>query len=540
MATKPNIPDFPDLPDVDNMIAQACELIANIRGIPYDFNGTLSLENKFTVLFKTVQEMFKAQDELVESYKELYDFINTYFSKLDVQEEVNKKIQSMADDGSLLTIIAPTVATRTSEWLQSNITNPSNPPIDKSLTVENAAADAKVTGNFIHELQENTMNTIGNYFLKKYSTFSAEWKQGSFNGAENKLNDNENARYAKFDVTSGDKFIIYGRLNQYLDLYDFVGNGEVIKYYRPTINTDENSLVATLIIPDNVDTLYINLPFDDITGNIYAYYITKTITVGTNKYQNDFTSLLDAILSTGNRFNNTIHIYDGTYDLIKEYKNVYGESFFDNFNDATTNRGIELQNNIQLIFETNTLVTCNYEGTNKNVQELFSAFYPKDYGCTIDNITLKTQNIRYSIHDERNGAEMPNTNKYLNCKITHDSTNTQWGAHQCIGGGFGMNSTVIIENCVFNSIGFDYAVSYHNNNDWNARDYESKVIINNCFFVNGGFYIGSFGYGEKISTAYVSNSSFAKDAKIDHIHNSINNSIDNVDLYKWGNEFRSN
>lgn len=146
MATKPTIPDFPDLPDIGNMISQACELIANIRGIPYDFNGTLSLENKFTVLFKTVQEMFKAQDSLVKSYKELYNFINNYFNNLDVQEEVNKKIQSMVEDGSLLSLIAPTISTKTSEWLTTNITNPSNPPIDKSLTVENAAADAKTVG----------------------------------------------------------------------------------------------------------------------------------------------------------------------------------------------------------------------------------------------------------------------------------------------------------------------------------------------------------------------------------------------------------
>ena len=146
MADKPTIPDFPNLPDFGQMITQACEVVASVRGIPYDFNGTLSLENKFVILFKTVKEMFDAQDALVKSYKELYEFINTYFDNLDVQEEVNKKIQSMVDDGRLLTLIAPTVASNTSSWLHSNITNPSNPPIDKSLSVENAAADAFTTG----------------------------------------------------------------------------------------------------------------------------------------------------------------------------------------------------------------------------------------------------------------------------------------------------------------------------------------------------------------------------------------------------------
>lgn len=146
MAEKPTIPDFPTLPDFGKMITQACEVVASVRGIPYDFNGTLSLENKFVVLFKTVKEMFDAQDELVKSYKSLYDFVNQYFTNLDIQTEVNKKIEEMKNRGELLNLLKPTVSNEVSTWLASNITNPSNPPIDKSLTVENAAADSKVTG----------------------------------------------------------------------------------------------------------------------------------------------------------------------------------------------------------------------------------------------------------------------------------------------------------------------------------------------------------------------------------------------------------
>ena len=146
MADKPTIPDFPTLPDFGQMITQACEVVASVRGIPYDFNGTLSLENKFVVLFKTVKEMFDAQDELVKSYKALYDFVNQYFTNLDLQAEVNKKIEEMKDSGEILNLLKPTVSNEVSTWLTSNITNPSNPPIDKSLTVENAAADSKVVG----------------------------------------------------------------------------------------------------------------------------------------------------------------------------------------------------------------------------------------------------------------------------------------------------------------------------------------------------------------------------------------------------------
>lgn len=105
MAGKPSIPDFPTLPDFGQMITQACEVVTSVRGIPYDFNGTLSLENKFVVLFKTVKEMFDAQDELVKSYKALYDFVNNYFDNLDVQEEINKKIDEMSNNGELNNIL---------------------------------------------------------------------------------------------------------------------------------------------------------------------------------------------------------------------------------------------------------------------------------------------------------------------------------------------------------------------------------------------------------------------------------------------------
>lgn len=168
MAGNPKIPDFPTLPDFGQMITQACEVVASVRGIPYDFNGALSLENKFVVLFKTVKEMFDAQDELVKSYKALHDFINQYFSNLNLQNEVNKKIEEMKKSGELLNLLKPTVSNEVAAWLKANITNPSNPPIDKSLTVENAAADAKATGDQINPLKENlggleNINNISDY-----------------------------------------------------------------------------------------------------------------------------------------------------------------------------------------------------------------------------------------------------------------------------------------------------------------------------------------------------------------------------------------
>ena len=154
MAEKPKIPDFPTLPDFGQMITQACEVVASVRGIPYDFNGTLSLENKFVVLFKTVKEMFTAQDELVKSYKDLYDFINNYFDNLDVQEEVNKKVDELAKDGTLLQLIKP------------YIVNNANPIMVNSTSMMNDSNKIYVLSNNMHIYYWNgtTFTDSGNIY----------------------------------------------------------------------------------------------------------------------------------------------------------------------------------------------------------------------------------------------------------------------------------------------------------------------------------------------------------------------------------------
>lgn len=105
MADKPNIPDFPNLPNFGQMITQACEVVASVRGIPYDFNGTLSLENKFVVLFKTVKEMFDAQDALVQSYKELYEFVVQFLTDENFEKVVYAALEKMKENGELEDLI---------------------------------------------------------------------------------------------------------------------------------------------------------------------------------------------------------------------------------------------------------------------------------------------------------------------------------------------------------------------------------------------------------------------------------------------------
>lgn len=297
MADKPTIPDFPTLPDFGLMITQACEVVANVRGIPYDFNGTLSLENKFVVLFKTVKEMFDAQDELVKSYKALHDFINQYFSNLDLQNEVNKKIEAMKESGELLNLLKPTVSNEVATWLTANITNPSNPPIDKSLTVENAAADAKITGDKINNLTLNVRELVKNQENIKVQVLMFDIKKISFNLYLQVLKPNH--KYAlkvtfksglvlpheKYDITFG----LWNAFEDRIDLYPRIKTNEVViintneKEYSNSFIwvTDDFPLNETLILQvwDITNMDYTENMFDKLPEQYVTKYIIKPSSV---------------------------------------------------------------------------------------------------------------------------------------------------------------------------------------------------------------------------------------------------------------------
>lgn len=48
-----------------------------------------------------------------------------------------------------------------SDYLGEHLVNPTNPPIDDSLAIEGAAADAKATGDAITQLNADIMDSLG-------------------------------------------------------------------------------------------------------------------------------------------------------------------------------------------------------------------------------------------------------------------------------------------------------------------------------------------------------------------------------------------
>ena len=70
--------------------------------------------NQLTRLFNELsEETATTVNDYISRFTELYDYVHDYFDNLDVQEEINNKLDAMADDGTLQEIIAT--------YVQSNV-----------------------------------------------------------------------------------------------------------------------------------------------------------------------------------------------------------------------------------------------------------------------------------------------------------------------------------------------------------------------------------------------------------------------------------
>ena len=77
------------------------------KTIPTAFENSMSYYDTLCVLYNYLQnEILPATNENIELTKQLKEYVEHYFDNLDVQEEINNKLDEMADSGELADIIA--------------------------------------------------------------------------------------------------------------------------------------------------------------------------------------------------------------------------------------------------------------------------------------------------------------------------------------------------------------------------------------------------------------------------------------------------
>lgn len=134
--------------------------------LPLTFDDSLSyyeLLNKLVdYLNKTmenVNDLGTDVESLGAAYEQLENYVNTYFSSLDVQTEINNKLDEMASDTSehgLSALLAPFIPDLVTDWLQANVTPVGSAVVvNPELNISGAAADAKVTGDKFTSLESS-------------------------------------------------------------------------------------------------------------------------------------------------------------------------------------------------------------------------------------------------------------------------------------------------------------------------------------------------------------------------------------------------
>lgn len=68
---------------------------------------TARMYAKVNELVESVNHQNETIDDYIEQFNELHDYVHDYFDNLDVQEEINHKLEDMASDGSLSNLIEP-------------------------------------------------------------------------------------------------------------------------------------------------------------------------------------------------------------------------------------------------------------------------------------------------------------------------------------------------------------------------------------------------------------------------------------------------
>ena len=93
--------------------------------------------------------------DMIADIAQFKEYVNNWINNLDITAEVSAKVYTMVSNGQFANITNPQTIAAANAWLGSHISNPSNPPLDSSLTLLNTAADSMRTGYRVFPLLKN-------------------------------------------------------------------------------------------------------------------------------------------------------------------------------------------------------------------------------------------------------------------------------------------------------------------------------------------------------------------------------------------------
>ena len=472
--------------------------------LPLVYDDSLSY---YELLCKVVDYLNKTMEDvetlhgdvtnLRTAYEKLQSYVNNYFSTLDVQEEINNKLDNMASSGELYEIIRRYTDPIVNEQNEKINVLKSRMDTFASLPNGSTTGDAELTdirvgynsivypsaGDAVREqvgelngdltqLANATnctkivgINIVDTKYLEgqKFADIDIDSPNGSYETVvvlKNAL---------KQDINVGDylKIVAYDNNNNLVDIgyfvYRFVDDNNQTIYQQYANNRTE----VTAYIPKN-STLWIicskNTP--QYTNIIFkGVTVFKEIFNGTTQswsptvddyipYSEYYEKESDVVyIGNGTNFNIknglayavennlTAIINKGVYDLVSE--GISGEG--NKLPKHLIGYGVTLKAD---------LPTENWDWSPLNVDMTRSE-------TIVEGLTVEVSNCRYCIHDEMYNRSEPYHNVFKNLRLVHKTgaTSTLIAPH-CIGGGLGNGGIIEIEN-VIASANLYKDISYH-------------------------------------------------------------------------------
>ncbi|GAB6688842.1 hypothetical protein BOVMAS28_11150 [Streptococcus uberis] len=257
--------------------------------------------------------------------------------------------------------------------------------------------------------------------------------------------------------------------------------------------------------------------------------VGNTVNVGPGQ---EYTSLLQAISDHATVPDITYKLINYHVDMYQEYIDYYGADFFINYTgyDGSSDynlRGYNLKFGDKLIADHRSSIKWTYDNSNDKVCTYFSPL-----NMTMNNyvkdlyIKITDGSCRYIVHDDFAWGK-EGINHYDNCKFEGKSK-----FEQGIGGGFGFNSTYLIDTCKFINCGPD-ALTYHVNSGTGGKN---KYIVKDTYLTPGSSIRGTY-YGTSTEVSEMTVTGCRADKIYVKAHTTDGTSPNvNLELTEWHND----
>lgn len=361
--------------------------------LPLTYDDSLSyyelLNKVVTYLNNTIEDVANVETNvgrLSDAYNQLQNYVNDYFDNIDIEQELRTVLDRMALDGSLDEILSPivelqlpdvvedqidnvvgeqidgsvgrqlpnvvreqlppiaaeSIPTEVTDWLSENVTPVGGAvTIDKSLTVENSAADAKVTGNMIGNVEGELSSIMDKDYaeLKYLNGFDEKYVKYA-NGELTTTASTYATNYIDISKFSKIKYkrtgTTYATTQAGMAFYSDKNEGSYISGIRAAISQSASGYVSELyeaIVPYGAKYARFTVYKDTITYGDFAVYgnlkdkiLTGSKAIITNLSKGLISATDESLSDRNGCYSSRIILTDESVLTVKE--NASGNIFF--------------------------------------------------------------------------------------------------------------------------------------------------------------------------------------------------------------------